>query len=90
MEATNTSKKKGTRCWGANTETGGQEKDQVLGGFLLQLGGTKRNWVGNYSPSVYVKRSPAIGTATDHLLSAEEEIYSCIDQESMLALDARI
>ena len=35
MKAANTSKKKGTMYWGANTA------------FLLQLGGKQRNWVGN-------------------------------------------
>ena len=41
MKAANTSKKKGTMYWGANTA------------FLLQLGDKQRNWVGN-CPLVYL------------------------------------
>ena len=41
MKAANTSKKKGTMYWGANTAC------------LLQLGGKQRNWVGN-CPLVYM------------------------------------
>ena len=46
MKAANTSKKKGTMYWEANTA------------FCCNWGGKQRNWVGNCPPSLYVKRGP--------------------------------